>query len=43
MNERKNNLETKNRLTGDLDAGVFKKRLEYLSMVMMELTVSKGD
>ena len=41
--KRKNNLETKNRLTGDLDAGVFKKRLEYLSMVMMELTVSKGD
>lgn len=38
--ERKNNLETRSRLMGDLDVGDFKKELEYLRVVMMELTVS---
>lgn len=39
---KQNNLETRNRPTGDPDAGDFRKKLEYLRLAIMELSVSKG-
>lgn len=37
-----NNLETRNRPTGDRGAGDCRKSLECLKLVIMELSVSKG-
>lgn len=39
---KQNNLGTRSRTTGDPDAGDFRKRMEYLQVVFMELSVSKG-